>query len=481
MRFTSSLAISIAAGALPLLTLACGRSASAPIPDAAAVTIAEGGTIGTGGTPADTGGVLLDGGFVTGGTWESGGRLGTGGGPGGAMGGRLGAGGSSGGAMGGATEMGGKLGSGGGLGSGGRTVAGGMTSGSGGAPNTGGTVWASGGSSGATGPGGSVATGGTSGVSSATSGIVGSGGAPGGTSGTGGSTGAVSYPPRFVGNIDTSGSIRTDFASYWNQFTPENAGKWGSVQGSTQSTYNWKALDAMYQYCEANDIIFKESSFVWGAGQPSWISGLTNETGPVAVKTWMKAFCDRYPNTRLIDVVNEPPPHTTPPFKSVIGGSGTSGWDWIINSFVWAHEACPNAILILNDYNNAEYSSETQHTIDIVKAIQKAGAPIHAVGCQAHDAAKVPWSTLKTSIDLIASETGLPVYITQYDIGLADDAQQKQFYQDDFTMFWSNPNVKGVTIWGYVVGYTWRSNTGILTKDGTMRPAMSWLMDFLGR
>jgi endo-1,4-beta-xylanase len=116
-----------------------------------------------------------------------------------------------------------------------------------------------------------------------------------------------------------------------------------------------------------------------------------------------------------------------------------------------------------------------------VKAIQKAGAPIHAVGCETHEGAKVTSSTLKASIDLIARETGLPVYITEYDIGFADDAQQKQVYEDQFTMFWNNPNVKGVTIWGYLVGATWRSNTGILNEDGTMRPAMSWLMDFLGR
>jgi hypothetical protein len=41
--------------------------------------------------------------------------------------------------------------------------------------------------------------------------------------------------------------------------------------------------------------------------------------------------------------------------------------------------------------------------------------------------------------------------------------------------------VKGVTIWGYIVGATWRSNTGIMSSDGAMRPAMTWLMDFLER
>jgi endo-1,4-beta-xylanase len=198
------------------------------------------------------------------------------------------------------------------------------------------------------------------------------------------------------------------------------------------------------------------------------------------VRGWMKAFCDRYPKTRLIDVVNEPA-HVTPRYADAIGGGTRTTWNWIANAFKWAREVCPNAILILNDYNNIEYAAEHQTTIDIVNAIQKLDAPIDAIGCQAHDAREFPASTLGARIDKIASLTGLPVYITEYDIGLADDEEQKLQYQDHFTMFMSNPNVKGVTIWGYIVGETWRIDTGIMTSDGTMRPAMTWLMDFLDR
>jgi len=48
-------------------------------------------------------------------------------------------------------------------------------------------------------------------------------------------------------------------------------------------------------------------------------------------------------------------------------------------------------------------------------------------------------------------------------------------------MFMSNNNIKGITVWGYIVGATWQTNTGIMQSNGTMRPAMTWLMDFLGR
>ena len=96
----------------------------------------------------------------------------------------------------------------------------------------------------------------------------------------------------------------------------------------------------------------------------------------------MTTFCSRYPNVKVIDVVNEPPPHTTPPYASLIGGAGASGYDWIVNAFKWARAACPGAVLVLNDYNTIEYQTDHDHFISIVQAIKTAGAPIDAVGAQ---------------------------------------------------------------------------------------------------
>jgi endo-1,4-beta-xylanase len=401
---------------------------------------------------------------------------------------------------GGATSAGGAASSGGRAGSGGDTGMGGNTgqptAGAGGAAGTGGIVGSggnsAGGSSGGTTGGGQPDAGrrrdasGRPDAVSAAGGAGGSGGqggavATGGGPGSGGGTGAVVLPSKFVGNIDTRSQIRSDFTKYWDQFTPENAGKWGSVQGSGQGSFNWNTLDTFYKYCTDNNIIFKQHTFVWGSQQPSWTDSLTNSNGPTAVQNWMKTYCQRYPKVQIIDVVNEPPPHTTPKYANAIGGGTNSTWDWIANAFKWAREACPNAVLVLNDYNNDELSGDAQHTIDIVKAIQKLGAPIDAVGCQTHGASNAPATTLKTNIDKIASSTGLPVYITEYDINQADDAKQQKQYQDHFTMFMSNNNIKGVTVWGYIVGATWQTNTGIMNSDGTMRSAMSWLMGFLGR
>jgi endo-1,4-beta-xylanase len=135
----------------------------------------------------------------------------------------------------------------------------------------------------------------------------------------------------------------------------------------------------------------------------------------------------------------------------------------------------------MNDFNTIEYGGDNDHFIDIVNAIKAAGAPIDAIGAQAHAAYNVPTDTVKTFIDKLASSTGLPVYISEYDINLADDTQQKNVMESQFTMFWTDDNVKGVTLWGYVEGQTWLANSGLMTSGGTKRPAMTWLLQYLGR
>ena len=104
-----------------------------------------------------------------------------------------------------------------------------------------------------------------------------------------------------------------------------------------------------------------------------------------------------------------------------------------------------------------------------------------AIGAQSHDAATIPIATMKTYLRNIVDQTGLPVYITELDLGVADDTKQAELLKTFVTTFWNDPNVLGITYWGYIVGQTWRANTGLMSSTGTMRPAMTWLMDFLHR
>ena len=450
MHFRSRLVLGISAGVFAMSLHGCSPSGSGVVEGSGGSTAtSSGGHLATGGSP-ETGGQV-----ATGGTSATGGKVGSGG--------VTGTGGVST-ASGGATDTGGKTGS------GGVTSAGGTTTGMGGPEAPDGAV-------------GDAAR--TDVAGRRDSGPANTGGAPGidgsantgGTSGAGGSTGAPGAIKKYFGNIDTGGQIRTDFKSMWDQFSPENAGKWGSVQGGGQSSFSWTSLDAMYKYTQDNGILFKEHCFAWGAQQPSWVN---NTNGEAALKAWMKAFCDRYPKTAMIDVFNESL-HNSPAYKTGIGGTGTTGYDWLVNAFKWARAACPNAILLYNDYNTIEYASENSGVIKLVNAIKSGGGPIDGVGCQGHDVGKVSASTVTTYVNNITSQTGLPVYITEMDVGEADDNTQMTKIKDVVTPLWANDKVKGITYWGYITGRTWRSNTGLMSDSGTKRAALTWLLGFLGR
>ena len=92
---------------------------------------------------------------------------------------------------------------------------------------------------------------------------------------------------KFLGNtMDGSDSY---FATYWNQVTPGNYGKWGLVE-ATQGVFTWSNLDYIYNYANTNGFAFKEHNFVWGSQQPTWVTGLSTTGQSAAVAQWIDAY-----------------------------------------------------------------------------------------------------------------------------------------------------------------------------------------------
>ena len=114
-------------------------------------------------------------------------------------------------------------------------------------------------------------------------------------------------PNKFLGNI-TTGNNNMDFngfkfSDYWNQVTPENATKWGSVEG-TRGQYNWGGADNAFNYAKNHNFPFKFHCFVWGSQYPGWIKDLSPSERYKAIEEWMDAAKKHYPDLQLIDVVN---------------------------------------------------------------------------------------------------------------------------------------------------------------------------------
>ncbi len=296
----------------------------------------------------------------------------------------------------------------------------------------------------------------------------------------------ASGQPKFLGNVYSKAQA-ADFADYWNKLSPENAGKWGSVE-AVRGEMNWTGLDEAYHYAKSHGMPFHMHVLVWGKQQPAWIRQLPPDEQRREIEKWFAAVAERYPDADFVEVVNEPLQH--PPvgghkdsgnYIEALGGSGASGWDWIITAFRLARQHFPHAKLLINDYSITRSDKDTKRYRQIIELLQKEHL-VDGIGLQEHafeTKTDVPMSVHRANLDVLAA-TGLPIYITELDIDGRSDAQQLKDYQRVFPVFWEHPDVKGITLWGFRPGL-WRDKQGanLIRKDGTERPALVWLRDYV--
>ncbi len=285
----------------------------------------------------------------------------------------------------------------------------------------------------------------------------------------------VAIGNKFFGTAATDAADYADLLSYFDQVTPGNAGKWGSVE-ATRDVMDFTDLDIAYDFAVQNDIPFKLHTLVWGQQQPGWLAALPAEEQLVELDQWMAALAQRYGKIDIIDVVNEPL-HAPPSYAPALGGAGDTGWDWVVTAFEMAREHFPNSELVLNDYSVLLMASTTQQYLEIVNVLDDRGL-IDGIGEQGHFYERAPeLSVLSSNLDALTA-TGLPLYISELDVNFADDARQANRMKDLFPIFWSNPSVLGVTHWGYRQGSMWQTNAYLVRTDGTARPALDFIECF---
>lgn len=299
---------------------------------------------------------------------------------------------------------------------------------------------------------------------------------------------------KFLGCAYSSDSV-TNFEKYFNQVVPGNAGKWGTVE-ATRGTYDWTELDAAYRLAKANGFKFRYHVLVWGSQQPAWIDSLTTAEKLQAIKDWFAAVAAHTVDGEVIDpdwieVVNEPlhaPPNgetiafsttTAANYTDALGGTGTTGWDWVLNAFRLAREYFPGKKLMLNEYGITGSADTAASYVEIIRLLQ-AESLVDLVGFQGHsfETKEFDTATISANLETLAA-TGLPIIVTEMDLADTADAPQLDDYQRIFPLFWEHPSVIGVTLWGYRPGL-WVSTANIVLSNGVEKPAMLWLKEYVG-
>jgi len=290
---------------------------------------------------------------------------------------------------------------------------------------------------------------------------------------------------KYLGNVVRNTGVEPTFKDFWNGVTSGNGGKWLTVE-RTRDVMNWDMADEAYNLAKNNHLPYRYHTLAWGQQYPTWITTLNPSDFQEELEEFIKSAAQRYKYVDQVDVINEGLPghqEDTKYFINGLGGAGVSGYDWAVWLFKKARQYFPNSKLVLNDFGLVNNTSNIREQQSLLKVLRDS-ALIDGIGAQSHttDLTAMNPKDLKNNLDLM-SISGVPIYITEMDMqGVnTDEESQLTSYQNLFPVLWEHPGVAGITLWGYIYGDMWKPDAGLIYINGTERPCMVWLKNYLGK
>jgi endo-1,4-beta-xylanase len=230
--------------------------------------------------------------------------------------------------------------------------------------------------------------------------------------------GTALAPRQFQGTDTASVAL---ISREFNAATPENVLKWEAVHPQPDR-YDFAPADAYVAFGERHGMFITGHTLVWHSQTPRWVfenaqgQPLTRDELLARMKDHISTVVGRYKGRiKGWDVVNEALNEDgtlrESPWKRIIGP------DYLEKAFQFAHEADPAAQLYYNDYN-LDYPAKRDGAVRLVRSLQAAGVPIHAVGTQEHLKLTTPSIALVDSSIRALAATGVKVNVTELDIDL---------------------------------------------------------------
>lgn len=278
-----------------------------------------------------------------------------------------------------------------------------------------------------------------------------------------------------VGPGRDSDKYRQIFLKHFNSAVLENHMKWPYWE-------TWGRKDGIraMEWLERNSVPLRGHTILW-PGFGNLPPDLRNLTGkPEAMRARIEAHMQDIIGVtkgRLFewDVVNEPYAN-----RDLMA---TLGWDQMAFWFRRVKELDPKPRLVLNDYPPLDgfetSNAHLNHFYGQIEALQKAKAPIEAIGFQCHIGGRpIPPANLLKGLDRF-SRFGLPIVATEFDIDTPDRDLQARYMRDFMTALFSHPSVDGITQWGFWQGRHWMPNAGLWDVNWNIRPHGQVYLDLI--
>ncbi len=286
---------------------------------------------------------------------------------------------------------------------------------------------------------------------------------------------------------------------HFSTVTCENEMKYASVCNEN-GQYDLSKADQMYAFAMKNGIEMRGHTLMWhNQNHAPVFAGMTKEQILERVTEHMNLMNRHFPDLSCWDVINEVVSDSPDEFLRDTVFKQKFGDDYVRFFYGLARQTMPGKRLVLNDYNEF-IPHKRAHILQLAKSMKEEGV-IDALGLQAHIRPKlITIDDLKRTFDDYAT-AGLPLQITELDIGLPDmddptpvdqisreeHEKHAEFYGRYFALLREYSElIESVTLWGVSDDMTWlnyfrcrRPCTALLFgRDHQPTPAFEKVIDF---
>lgn len=219
-------------------------------------------------------------------------------------------------------------------------------------------------------------------------------------------------------------------SSQFNLALIDNTPNWYFTDGGLRpspTTYNFATMDKVVSYAESHNMHLQAHHLLWGEEKwlPDWLKNGHYTPGQLQgiIHDHISNVAGRYKG-RIQEwtVVNEA-------FTRQLHVYGLHDWwadntgstDYIDQAFIWAHQADPQAKLILNDFDNEHFNLVSNAMYDYIKAAKARGVPIDGIGMQMHiDGTHPPDMNEVVQNMQRFGNLGVQVYVTEFDVNMSN-------------------------------------------------------------
>ncbi|MBO0924281.1 endo-1,4-beta-xylanase [Cellulomonas sp. zg-ZUI199] len=310
----------------------------------------------------------------------------------------------------------------------------------------------------------------------------------------GGHLAASGYPDPF-GSDD---AYRAVIAEQFSSLTHENQLKWEFLR-PTRDEFRFEGADAVIDFAEENGQQVRGHTLLWHSQNPRWLTTgtFTDDELRALLQEHITTVVGRYAG-RIVhwDVANEIFDDDgvlrteQNPFLARFGTA------IVADALRWAHEADPDAVLYLNDFNVEAVGPKSDAYLALAQELLAAGAPLHGFGVQGHLSTQYPFpDDLETNLRRF-TDLGLEVAITELDVRVPVDADgraepddvatQVDYYGRAVAACVAVERCTSLTLWGVTDRYSWvpswspgEGAATVLDEDLAVKPAFEAVADAL--